>query len=170
MLYNNVGLKGEESLDNIHVRIQELFLSLYEPLSIVCFCGFVSLQAFNLLKRKNPHTYFSPVFYLYNNQVKKGLSSCAFQPRLSHMLKKQKNNLIRSDLLLDKWHDANPCEDQLATQALPRDAIGERLRPVGNRLAEVTHEERHVSSGGEDGAQEQVENIRGRLKHRDCRH
>lgn len=51
------------------------------------------------------------------------------------------------DLLLDEGHDADPSQDRLPTQALPRDAVGERLGAVGHWLAQVTHEERHVRPG-----------------------
>lgn len=64
---------------------------------------------------------------------------CGFKPQLW------------SDLLLDERHDADSGEDRLPTQALPRHAVCERLRPIGHRLAQVPHKERHVRSGKEEG-------------------
>lgn len=60
---------------------------------------------------------------------------------------------LQSDLLLDEGHDADPGEDRLPTQALPRHAVRERLRSVGHRLAQVTHKEGHVRSGEEGEAE-----------------
>lgn len=56
-----------------------------------------------------------------------------------------------SDLLLDEGHDANPGEDRLSTQSLPRHAVCKRLGAIGHRLAQVTHKERHVRPGKDEG-------------------
>lgn len=60
-----------------------------------------------------------------------------------------KVNKLWSDLLLDKRHDADSCENRLPTQALPWNAIREGLCPVSHRLTQVPHKERHICSGKE---------------------
>lgn len=52
-----------------------------------------------------------------------------------------------SDLLFDERHDPDPGEDGLPTQALSRHTVCKGLGPVGHRLAQVPHEQRHVGSG-----------------------
>ena len=69
---------------------------------------------------------------------------------IQSMLLTLEGKQLQPDLLLDEGHDADSREDRLATQTLPRDAVRKRLSAVSHRLAQVTHEEGHVSSGEED--------------------
>lgn len=47
-------------------------------------------------------------------------------------------------LFPDKGHDSNPGQNVLARQTLAWDAVGEGLRAVRPRLAQMPHEQRHV--------------------------
>ena len=49
-------------------------------------------------------------------------------------------------LLPDEGHDADPGEHVLPAEALARHPVGERFGVVGARLAQVTHEQRHVGA------------------------
>lgn len=59
-------------------------------------------------------------------------------------LDRSANVLSNRYLFPDKGHDSNPGQNVLARQPLARDTVGEGLRAVRARLAQVPHEQRHV--------------------------